>query len=212
MILEGIVTTRNADGGINLAPMGPRITLDEAGRPDFTTFLLRPFPSSLTYANLARDRQGVLHIVDDVLLLARAAVSNDFPLPPLRPATHVEGAVLVDCCRYFEFVVDEIDDSSDRAAITARTRHTGHVRDFFGLNRGKHAVVEAAILATRRHLIDPTEIEEAFARLAPLIEKTGGPAEEQAFALLVDFVRGGVGAWERVRGGEPADDVCEGES
>ena len=188
MILEGIVTTRNADGGINLAPMGPRIALDESGRPDFKTFLLRPFPSSLTYANLARDRQGVLHIVDDVLLLARAAVSNDFPLPPLRPATRIEGAVLVDCCRYFEFVVDEIDESSDRAAVTARTRHMGHVRDFFGLNRAKHAVVEAAILATRRHLIDSAEMKEAFARLAPLVEKTGGSPEKKAFEMLSRLV------------------------
>lgn len=191
MILEGIVTTRNADGGINLAPMGPRIELDDSGKPCFETFLLRPFRTSLTFANLLRERQGVLHVVDDVRLLARAAILNDDPLPSLRPATHIHGAVLVDCCRFMEFVIDEVDASLDRASFTARVVHAGHVRDFFGLNRAKHAIVEAAILATRRHLIDPTEMEEAFTRLAPLIKKTGGPAEHEAFALLLDYVRGG---------------------
>lgn len=201
MVLEGIVTTRNADGGINLAPMGPRVDLSDEGRPDFGRFLLRPFQTSLTYANLARDRQGVLHVVDDVLLLARAAISSDFSFPPVRPAANVEGMVLVDCCRFFEFVIEEIDTTSDRAAFVARTVHTRHVRDFFGLNRAKHAVVEAAILATRRHLIDPVEMRESFARLQPLIEKTGGPDEERAFAMLANDVRGE----------GPADDVRAGD-
>ena len=61
-ILEGIVTTRNEDGTINVAPMGP--VVDPAEAPRITNLLLRPFQTSTTYANLARTRQGVFHVTD----------------------------------------------------------------------------------------------------------------------------------------------------
>ncbi len=51
----------------------------------------------------------------------------------------------------------------------------GRQRDFFGLNRGKHAVVEAAILATRTSILPLEEIQADFRKLAILVEKTGGP-------------------------------------
>jgi len=35
---------------------------------------LRPFQTSTTFHNLKRQRAGVFHVVDDVLLLARAAI------------------------------------------------------------------------------------------------------------------------------------------
>src|ERR1700675_4491159 len=99
MILEGIVTTISAAGAVNVAPMGPRV--DES----MGHFLLRPFPTSQTYQNLRVHGEGVLHVTDDVLLLARAAVGPVEPLPPLRPAAHVAGWVLADACRWYEFRV-----------------------------------------------------------------------------------------------------------
>jgi hypothetical protein len=64
----------------------------------------------------------------------------------------------------------------------------GRLRDFFGLNRAKHVVVEAAILATRVVWLPPEEIRESLRRLAVLVEKTGGAAEHRAFAMLNDYV------------------------
>lgn len=188
MILEGVVTTRNVDGGVNLAPMGPRLEVDGEGRPRFDRFLLRPFQSSTTFQNLARDRQGVLHVVDDVLLLAKAAIGALDVMPPMYPARRIEGFVLKDCCRAFEFVVEEADVSGERAAFAARVVHEERVRDGFGFNRAKHAVIEAAILATRRHLMERGELADAWERLVPLVEKTGGPAEREAFQRLTAFV------------------------
>ena len=188
MILEGVVTTRNSDGRVNLAPMGPRLEVDENGRPRFDRFLLRPFQSSTTFANLARDRQGVLHIVDDVLLMARAAIGVMAETPAMHPAAQIAGFVLDDCCRAFEFVIDEMDVSEERSAMEARVVHVEYVRDCFGFNRAKHAVIEAAILATRRHLIEREELKAAWERLVPLVEKTGGPAEHAAFRMLTAYV------------------------
>jgi uncharacterized protein len=182
MILEGIVTTHDSAGAINIAPMGPIV--DEG----FAKLRLRPFKTSQTYANLKRDPVGVFHVVDDVLLLARAAVGQLTETPPTFPAVKVPGVVIADCCRWYEFEICESDDSRDRAELLAQVVHCGRVRDFFGFNRAKHAVLEAAILATRVHLIAREDILAEFNRLKPAVSKTGGPAELEAFALLERYV------------------------
>jgi hypothetical protein len=182
MILEGIVTTIGPDGAVNIAPMGP--TVDAA----MERFVLRPFPTAQTYRNLRQNGEGVLHVTDDVLLLARAAVGAVEPPPVLLPAVKVRGFILADACRYYEFRVVAIDDSQQRVRIETAVMHTGRLRDFFGFNRAKHAVVEAAILATRTHLLPLEEIEAEYRKLAVLIAKTGGTQEHEAFAFLQQHV------------------------
>jgi hypothetical protein len=185
MILEGIVTTVSAAGEVNIAPMGP--SLDPAvGEP--RRFELRPFRTSQTYANLKEHGEGVLHVTDDVLLLARAAVGDLVPPPAMRPATRVRGWVLADACRFYEFRITACDDRAERTRLEAEVVHTGRLRDFFGFNRAKHAVVEAAILATRTAFLPPDEIEAEYRKLAVLAEKTGGPQEREAFAFLRAYV------------------------
>src|ERR1019366_5494283 len=143
MILEGIVTTIAPTGEVNIAPMGPRVDAK------MTRFLLRPFNTSQTYRNLRTHGEGVLHVTDDVLLLARAAVGQLIALPPLMPAHAIRGWVLRDACRAYEFRVLNIDDRAERISIEVETVYHGTSREFFGFNRATHAVVEAAILATR---------------------------------------------------------------
>lgn len=178
MILESLVTTLDADGRPHLTPMGPRVA------PDWSRFTLRPFPTSHTYKNLLRHGEGVIHITDDALLLAKAAIGAVGELPPVRPAERVRGVVLADCCRYFEFAVKSVDDSGERVSIEAEVVHCGRGRDWFGFNRAKHAVVEAAILATRLHILPLEEIAAEFAKLRVIVTKTGGPDEVAALDLL----------------------------
>ncbi len=143
MILEGIITTKNADGSPNISPMGPIV--DEA----MDRLVLRPFQTSATFANLARTGQGVFHVTDDVLLLATAAVGEPDPPPPLVRAEAVNGFIIADACRWYALQVRTIDSSQPRSTVMVDVVDRGRVRDFFGFNRAKHAVVEAAILATR---------------------------------------------------------------
>lgn len=178
MILEALVTTLDPAGAPHLAPMGPRVSAD------LTRFTLRPFPTSRTYQNLLRHPEGVLHVTDDALLLAKAAVGAVDEMPPTRPAERVRGFVLADCCRYFEFVVRSVDASGERVSLEAEVVRAGGGRDFFGFNRAKHAVVEAAVLATRLHLIPLSEVADEFAKLRVIVGKTGGPAEHAAMDLL----------------------------
>ena len=55
MILEGIVTTINDDGTLNIAPMGPRVD----NSASLARFDLRPFRTSTTYRNLKARGEGV---------------------------------------------------------------------------------------------------------------------------------------------------------
>jgi hypothetical protein len=182
VILEGIVTTVNADGTANISPMGPLVD------QQITQFVLRPYTTSRTYQNLKRTRQGVLHVTDDVELLARAAVHRLDPLPKLAKAKKVRGFVLADACRWYEFEVSSLDDRSERTTIACRVVGKGRIREFFGFNRAKHAVVEASILATRVGFLPPEQIAEEFRRLAVLVEKTAGPQERRAFQFLNEYV------------------------
>jgi hypothetical protein len=67
--------------------------------------------------------------------------------------------------------------------------HRGERRPFFGFNRARHAVLEAAILATRLHLLSRAEVLSALVSMRSAVEKTGGPAELSAFAMLEEFIR-----------------------
>src|SRR5207247_2335615 len=100
----GLVTSLSSDGTMHLAPMGPRVDAD------MRRFLLRPFPTSETYQNLRAHPEGVLHVTDDALLLARAAIGRLEGPPPHRPAAAVRGFVLSDACRAYEFRVASFDD------------------------------------------------------------------------------------------------------
>jgi hypothetical protein len=64
----------------------------------------------------------------------------------------------------------------------------GRIRDFFGFNRAKHAVIEAAVLATRLEFLPAEKVRQEFRSLATIVEKTAGQQERRAFQLLDEYV------------------------
>ena len=183
VILEGIVTTLDEEGRANISPMGPLVD------PRFRELVLRPFQSSRTYRNLVREGEGVFHVVDDVELLAHAAVGEFAVSPPLRPCPDLRGVILEDACRWYAFRVLERDDRGARSEMRCQVVSQGRLRDFFGFNRAKHAVVEAAILATRIGIVPDHVILGEFERLAVPVRKTAGDQERRAFEFLSNHVQ-----------------------
>jgi hypothetical protein len=179
MIVETIVTTRGRDGVVNCAPMG--VEWDEE------TIVLKPFLDTATYRNVAATGAAVVNLTDDVLVFAQAAISN--PTYETVPAIDVDGAVLAGCCSWREVAVRAIDHTPPRARIETAVVHHGVRREFVGFNRAAHAVLEAAIYATRVHLLPWTFIDGELKRLQVIVNKTAGPREMQAMSLLVDFIR-----------------------
>jgi hypothetical protein len=128
-----------------------------------------------------------VNLTDDVMLFAQGAISS--PQYPTVPAVIVRGVVLQAACSWRELEIHSIDDTPPRSRIEARVVHRGTHREFIGFNRARHAVLEAAILATRTHLLPAEQIQEEYARLQVIVDKTAGPREREAMALLTEYVR-----------------------
>jgi hypothetical protein len=182
-ILEGLLATLGDDGQPHLAPMGPLVC------SDMKRLWIRPFRTSTTYANLKRRGAGVFHVTDDVELIARAAVGSLADPPRWNLELAAAGPVLADACHWYAFRVESLDDSAERTSIVAEIIDHGRVREFCGFNRAKHAVIEAAILATRVHLLDAAYLAAEVERLEIIVKKTGAAAEHRAFKFLADHVR-----------------------
>ena len=197
MILESIVTTVDPSGQVNIAPMGP--TVISKGDPtspvfkkDVDGFVLRPFKTSTTYANLIANPFATIHVTDDALLFARAAVSDLSKIDQASLVHQLECTQwwpLGDCHRWFAVQVSKVHDDELRVSMDCRVVDSSEVRPYFGFNRAKHAVIEAAILATRTHLLPVESVLSEIDRLQPLVDKTGGPDEHEGFDLLKATIR-----------------------
>jgi uncharacterized protein len=179
VIIETIVTTMDPAGAINFAPMGV-----EWGEE---TIVLKPFLETTTYRNVTATGVAVINLTDDAMLFAQGAISS--PTFPSLPATVVRGVILEAACSWRELEVESIDSTPPRSRIVTRVRHSGTRREFLGFNRARHAVLEAAILATRTHLLPREQIEAEFARLQVIVDKTAGPREQDAMTMLTEYVR-----------------------
>ncbi len=179
MILETIVTTLDATGTINFAPMGV-----EWGDENI---VLKPFLETSTFRNVSTTGTAVVNLTDDAMLFAQGAISS--PQFPSFPAEVVRGAVLEAACSWRELEVLTIDATPPRSRIEARVVHQGFRREFIGFNRARHAVLEAAILATRTHLLPAEQIRDEYARLQIIVDKTAGAREREAMDLLTQYVR-----------------------
>lgn len=182
MIIECILTTANPAGVVNCAPMGV-----EWGEE---IIVIKPYQNTTTFGNLCAQRAAVVNLTDNVLLFAKGAIAN--PVFPTRPAEMVAGVVLQDVCSWRELQVEEIDTREARAWITTRVVYRGFGREFLGFNRARHAVIEAAILATRTRFLPGEQILAEFERLQVIIDKTAGPQEFEAMRILTHFVHNAV--------------------
>jgi hypothetical protein len=179
VIVETIVTTLDPDGVINFAPMGVEWG-DEI-------IVLKPFLETTTFRNLTATNTAVVNLTDDAMLFAQGAISS--PQLPWVPAAVVRGAVLEAACSWRELQVSSIDATPPRSRIECRVVHQGSRREFIGFNRARNAILEAAILATRTHLLPPEQIRSDLERLQVIVDKTAGPREREAMELLTQYVR-----------------------
>jgi hypothetical protein len=182
-VIETVVTTINPDGTVNCGAMGV-----EWGEE---RIVIKPYGGTRTLRNLRATGTAVVNLTDDILLFSQAALGD--PRPATRPAATVEGAVLDDACSWREVRVEAIDESAERARVSTVVVARGTGREFLGLNRARHAVLEASILASRARWLAAEEIRAELRRLQPLVDKTGGPREREAMAYVTDRLRAAVG-------------------
>ena len=178
MIRECIVTTINEEGGVHIAPLG--LIAAEEG------WIIAPFRPSTTLDNLRSNPHAVANFTDDVLIFAGCLTGNkDWPT---RPATHVPGVVLDGALAHAELSVDHVQEDEQRPRFHCRVVHEATHAPFKGFNRAQAAVIEAAILASRLHMLPREKIERELGYLQIAVEKTAGPREHEAWRMLVEKI------------------------
>jgi|BEDMetMinimDraft_2_1075160.scaffolds.fasta_scaffold05921_2 hypothetical protein len=174
-IRECVVTTLTADGRPHLAPLG--LIADAAGG-----WIAAPFHPSQTLTNLRATPELTVSLTDDVRIIAGLLTGRrDWPLLPAR---HLRPPRLAAALAHEECRVRAVTEDALRPRFHLEVVHREAHAPFGGFNRAQAAVIEAAILFSRRHLLPRAEIEAELVRLTPLVEKTAGPRESEAWAWL----------------------------
>lgn len=176
MIRETIVTTRDADGGIHVAPMG----IHERGE----IIVIAPFRPSRTLDNLQRSGCAVVNLTDDVSVFAGCLSGRRRDWPTL-PAERIDSERLAQTLVHLECEVQEMEADELRPRFVCRIVHRGVHGAFQGLNRAQAAVIEAAILISRLDRLPEEKIDSEVAYLRIAVDKTAGPRERQAWEWLM---------------------------
>ena len=178
MIRETIVTTTGRDGAAHIAPIG--IIQDE------DHWVIAPFRPSATLENLHVVPYAVANYTDDVLVFAGCLTGRR--TWATRDAAKIPGAVLQQSLAHAELAVVDMTEDAQRPRFRCRVVHEESHAPFQGFNRAQAAVVEAAILVSRLHMLPWDKIEREIAYLEIAVTKTAGPREQQAWDWLMDRI------------------------
>jgi uncharacterized protein len=184
MIRETIVTTISAAGRAHIAPLG--LIADGDG------FIIAPFRPSTTLDNLREVPFAVANHTDDVRVFAGCLTGRrDFAT---MPSEDVPVPRLAAALAHMELAVRRVSDDAERPRFHCSVlRHVSHA-PFAGFNRAQAAVIEAAILVSRLHLLPRDKIDTEWNYLKIAVEKTAGPAEQEAWNWLADRLKAHYGA------------------
>jgi hypothetical protein len=179
MIRETIVTTADRAGRVHIAPIGIIA--------DGEDWIIAPFRPSTTLDNLRDVPFAVANHTDDVRIFAGCLTGrHDWPTAP---SAHVPVPRLANALAHDELAVTRVTEDERRPRFHCRVAYRAAHAAFAGFNRAQSAVVEAAILVSRLHLLPRQKIESELAYLEIAVSKTAGEAELQAWGWLQEKVR-----------------------
>ncbi len=179
MINETIITTLNEDGSVHIAPMGVK-------RED-QYFVIAPFKPSTTLNNLERSGQAVINMTDDVRIFA-GCLTGHYDWPTV-DASVIDGKRLEAALSHIEIEVARQEGDDIRPVFYCSEKHQQTHAPFMGLNRAKAAVLEAAVLVSRLHMLPDEKIDSEIEYLKIAIDKTASKHELEAWAWLMDRIK-----------------------
>jgi len=178
MIREMIVVTSSADGSPHIAPLG---LIQQDG-----FWVAAPFRPSQTLNNLLQNPFFTASVTDDVRVYAGCLTGRrDWPLAR---ASAINGWRLEDAVSHFELAVDEREDDELRPRFRSKVVHEASHKAAPGFNRAQFAVIEAAILTSRLHMLSESKVRSEMAYLEIGIEKTAGDREKEAWSWLKEKI------------------------
>jgi len=183
MIRETVVTTVSPAGGVHITPLGVTPCALDDGRAGL---LLQPFKPSTTLENVLATGCAVVNYTTDVRVIAGCLTGRrDWPT---LPADRVKGERLVNALAHAELTLARHEDEALRPRLFMAVAHEANHAPFHGFNRAQGAVVEAAILVSRLHLLPAEKVDRELEYLRIAIEKTAGPDEREAWGWLMERV------------------------
>jgi hypothetical protein len=178
MIQEIIVTTQNEDGSTHIAPMGIR---EENG-----LIIIAPFKPSATLENIQRNKSAVVNCIDDVRIFAGCLTGRkDWPLIATKK---IKGQRLQAALSHMELELESFKDDELRPEFYLKPVHEAIHSAFKGFNRAQSAVLEAAILTSRLHMLPEEKIDQELEYLTIAIDKTAGEKEMTAWQWLMEKI------------------------
>lgn len=179
MIRETIVITVDSAGRAHIAPIGLIA--------DGEDWIIAPFRPSTTLDNLQTVPFATASHTDDVRVFAGCLTGRrDWPT---EMAEAVPVPRLADALSHAELAVETVQDDPQRPRFRCRVVRNACHAPFAGFNRAQFAVLEAAILVSRLHMLPRERIKRELADLAIAVDKTAGPREQEAWGWLMDKVR-----------------------
>ncbi|MBS1213143.1 MAG: hypothetical protein H6R26_1760 [Proteobacteria bacterium] len=178
MILETIVTTLSPEGKAHIAPMGVH---DKPGE-----MLIMPFRPSTTLDNILAGGYAIMNHTDDVRVFAGCLTGRR--AWPLVAADRVPGQRLADTLSHVELELVRHEDNDLRPRLYCRVVHQATHKPFRGFNRAQFSVLEAAILASRLHMLPWSKISAELDYLRIGLEKSGGDREREAWGWLMEKI------------------------
>lgn len=178
MILESIVVTQDSEAVTHITPLGVQM--------DGELAVLAPFQPSRTLDNLIANGNATVNFTDDVRVFAGCLTGRrDWPLSP---SEAVITPYLGNALTHLEVAVERVDDDPLRPRLHCRVLREACHAPFRGFNRAQAAVVEAAILVSRLHMLPADKIDAERAYLTIAIEKTAGFRELEAWGWLMERI------------------------
>ena len=179
MIQETIVTSQSVDAVTNIAPMGIHV-LDDGQR------LILPFRPSTTLDNILATGCAVLNHTDDVRVFAGCLTGRS--QWSLVAAEQVPVPRLAECLAHVELELVRVEDDVLRPKLYCRVIHASNHAPFKGFNRAQFAVLEAAILVSRLHMLPWSKVEREMAYLRIGFDKCAGEREIEAWSWLMEKI------------------------
>jgi uncharacterized protein len=187
MIREIIVSTMNRAGQVHFAPIG--VIAGDNG------WIIAPFHPSTTLDNLREVPFAVANYTDDVRVFAGCLTGREEW--PTAACTEIAVPRLAGALAHAELAVAGTIEDALRPRFHCRVLCNVAHAPFQGFNRAQAAVIEAAILVSRLHMLPREKVEREIAYLEIAVNKTASAVEQEAWAWLIERVRGYYAAADR---------------
>ncbi len=185
-LYETIVTTRNADGTPNAAPMGLIVK-----NTDEVVFYF--YPGSITAENVKRDGRLAVNILEDPLIFVECTLGcpPDSYFHEDSDLFYLKSADAYFTARVIEEKLGSRKDrfgSTELTIIQARVETTIKLAQcVHPLNRAIYGILEALVNITRMEMADPETRQVYLNRMSEisrLVNRVGGREDKEALQMI----------------------------